>query len=154
MINIVLFRPEKPLNVGSIGRTCVLTASRLHIIKPITFDMSDKQVKRGGMDYWPNVDLHVYESFDNFLLRNKNARVHVLSTKAEKIYTEMEIREGDFFLYGRESSGLPPEIHEMYKEESFRIPMIETTERSLNLSNTVAVVTYEALKNLGFPGMK
>lgn len=154
MMNIVLYQPEKPLNVGSIGRTCVLTNSVLHIIKPITFNMDDKQVKRGGMDYWPNVKLKIYENFNEFLENNKDARIHILTTKGTKRHCDIDFKEGDYFLFGRESSGLPKEIMEMYKDNWFRIPMVETTTRSLNLSNTVAIIIYRALEGVGFPGMK
>lgn len=153
MINIVLFEPEKPLNVGSIGRTCVLTGSHLHIIRPITFEIDDKSIKRGGMDYWKQVKYTLYDNFDDFLNKNPGARIHVLTTKAKERYCDIDYKDGDYLLFGKESAGLPKDIMERYKDSIFRVPMISTTTRSLNLSNTVAIVTYEALKALDFPGM-
>lgn len=153
-LNIVLYQPEIPQNTGNIGRTCVLTNSRLHLIKPLGFEISDKQLKRSGMDYWPQLDYIVYESFEDFYEKNKNAKIYLSTTKAEKYYNEVEFKKGDFIMFGRESSGVPDEIHRLYGNTSIKVPMLETSDRSLNLSNTVAIVAYEALRQIGFPNMK
>lgn len=153
-LNIVLYQPEIPQNTGNIGRTCVLTDSRLHLIKPLGFEISDKQLKRSGMDYWPQLDYIVYESFKDFYEKNKDARIYLSTTKADKYYNEEEYRKGDFIMFGRESSGVPDEIHRLFENTSIKVPMLETSDRSLNLSNSVAIVAYEALRQIGFPNMK
>lgn len=153
-LNIVLYQPEIPQNTGNIGRTCVLTDSRLHLIKPLGFEISDKQLKRSGMDYWPQLDYIVYESFKDFYEKNKDARIYLSTTKADKYYNEAEYRKGDFIMFGRESSGVPDEIHRLFENTSIKVPMLETSDRSLNLSNSVAIVAYEALRQIGFPNMK
>jgi tRNA (cytidine/uridine-2'-O-)-methyltransferase len=153
-LNIVLYQPEIPQNTGNIGRTCVLTNSRLHLIKPLGFEISDKQLKRSGMDYWPQLDYVVYESFEEFYEKNNGARIYLSTTKAHKYYDEAEYKEGDFIMFGRESSGVPDEIHHLFEDTSIKVPMLETSDRSLNLSNSVAIVAYEALRQIGFPHMK
>ncbi len=153
-LNIVLYQPEIPYNTGNIGRTCVLTNSRLHLIKPLGFLIDDKHLKRAGMDYWKLVDVVYYDSFEHFLEVNKGARVYLSTTKASKFYTEVEYKQGDFIMFGRESSGVPDSVRDVFKDTLIRIPMVETTERSLNLSNTVSIVAYEALRQMGFPNMK
>lgn len=152
-LNIVLLSPEKPPNTGNIGRTCVATGTRLHIIKPITFSLTDeKQLKRAGMDYWKDVDLHVYENYQEFVEKNPNARIYYATTKSEKCYTHVEYQDEDFIMFGSEGSGIPEEILVEHKEYCVRIPMIGDT-RSLNLSNSAAIVLYEALRQLDFEGM-
>lgn len=153
-LNIVLYQPEIPQNTGNIGRTCVLTNSRLHLIKPLGFEINDKQLKRSGMDYWPQLDYVVYESFEDFYEKNKDARIYLSTTKAVKYYNDVEYKKGDFIMFGRESSGVPEEIHRLFGDTSIKVPMLETSDRSLNLSNTVAIVAYEALRQIGFPKMK
>lgn len=153
-LNIVLYQPEIPQNTGNIGRTCVLTNSRLHLIKPLGFEISDKYLKRSGMDYWPQLDYIVYESFQDFYEKNKGAKIYLSTTKAKKYYNDVKFRQGDFIMFGRESSGVPEEIHRLFSDTSIKVPMLETSDRSLNLSNTVAIVAYEALRQIGFPNMK
>lgn len=153
-LNIVLYEPEIPQNTGNIGRTCVLTNSRLHLIKPLGFSIDDKYVKRAGMDYWKDVDLVCYESLDEFLEKNKGKRIFLSTTKGKKYYDQVKFQEGDFIIFGRESCGVTDEMREMFKETLIRVPMIKTSTRSLNLSNTVAIVAYEALRQIGFPDMK
>ena len=153
-LNIVLYQPEIPQNTGNIGRTCVLTNSTLHLIRPLGFEISDKQLKRSGMDYWPQLDYVVYDSFQDFYEKNKGKRIFLSTTKAGKYYDEVEYKEGDFVMFGRESSGVPSEIHQLFEDTSIKIPMLETSDRSLNLSNSVAIVAYEALRQIGYPHMK
>lgn len=152
-MNIVLHEPEIPANTGNIGRTCVATGTTLHLIKPLGFDISDKQVRRAGMDYWKDLDLYVYENFSEFIARNPNARIYMATTKAKKAYTEVEYNEDDFIMFGKESAGIPEEILIKYEDTSVRIPMIGEI-RSLNLSNSVAIMLYEALRQQDFEGMK
>lgn len=152
-MNIVLHEPEIPANTGNIGRTCVATGTSLHLIKPLGFDISDKQVRRAGMDYWKDLDLYVYENFSEFIARNPNARIYMATTKAKKAYTEVEYNEDDFIMFGKESAGIPEEILIKYEDTSVRIPMIGEI-RSLNLSNSVAIMLYEALRQQDFEGMK
>ncbi|MGP1612048.1 MAG: tRNA (cytidine(34)-2'-O)-methyltransferase [Catonella sp.] len=153
MMNIVLHEPEIPANTGNIGRTCVATGTTLHLIKPLGFDISDKRVRRAGMDYWKDLDLYVYENFSEFIARNPNARIYMATTKAKKAYTEVEYNEDDFIMFGKESAGIPEEILIKYEDTSVRIPMIGEI-RSLNLSNSVAIMLYEALRQQDFEGMK
>lgn len=152
-MNIVLHEPEIPANTGNIGRTCVATHTALHLIKPLGFDISDKAVRRAGMDYWKDLELYVYEDFDDFVSKNPDARIYMATTKAEKVYTEVEYNENDFIMFGKESAGIPEEILVKYEDTSVRIPMIGEI-RSLNLSNSVAIMLYEALRQQDFEGMK
>ena len=152
MINIVLFEPEIPQNTGNIARTCVLTNSTLHLIKPMGFEINDKQVKRAGLDYWSELKLEIHESYEDFIKKYGDRRIFLSSTHAENHYDEVSYKEGDFIMFGRETSGVPQDVHESH--EGIRIPMVKTSTRSLNLSNTVAIVAYEALRQIGFPEMK
>jgi len=152
-MNIVLHEPEIPANTGNIGRTCVATGTALHLIKPLGFDISDKAVRRAGMDYWKDLTLYVYEDFEDFISKNPDARVYMATTKAKKAYTQMEYRENDFIMFGKESAGIPEEILVRYEDTSVRLPMIGEI-RSLNLSNSVAIMLYEALRQQDFEGMK
>ncbi|AYF53527.1 tRNA (cytidine(34)-2'-O)-methyltransferase [Clostridium botulinum] len=154
-LNIVLFEPEIPQNTGNIGRTCVLTNSKLHLIKPLGFNIDDKSVKRAGLDYWPYLKLEIHESFDDMIRKYPDANIYLSTTKEAKYHhDEVNYKEGVFIVFGRESSGLPDYIRDRYIENRIRVPMIKTTMRSLNLSNTVSIVAYEALRQLGFPEMK
>lgn len=153
-LNIVLFEPEIPQNTGNIGRTCVLTNSSLYLIKPLGFSIDEKAVKRAGLDYWPQLDLHIYESFEELQEKNKNANFYFSTTHAKNCYTDVKFAEGDFIVFGRESSGLPDYIRNSNEDKCIRVPMIETSTRSLNLSNSVAIVTYEALRQINFPHMR
>lgn len=152
-MNIVLHEPEIPANTGNIGRTCVATGTSLHLIKPLGFDISDKAVRRAGMDYWKELDLHVYEDFEEFVEKNPGARIYMATTKARKAYTEVEYEGNDFIMFGKESAGIPEEILVKYEETSVRIPMIGEI-RSLNLSNSVSIILYEALRQQDFEGMR
>ena len=151
-LNIVLYQPEIPQNTGNIARTCVLTNSTLHLIKPMGFEINDKQVKRAGLDYWSELKLEIHESYEDFIKKYGDRRIFLSSTHAENHYDEVSYKEGDFIMFGRETSGVPQDVHESH--EGIRIPMINTSTRSLNLSNTVAIVAYEALRQIGFPEMK
>lgn len=152
-LNIVLFEPEIPFNTAAIGRSAVLTNSKLHLIKPLGFSLSDKAIKKAGLDYWDKIDLKIYSDFNEFLGYNKG-RLFFATTKAKKFYTEYEYKEGDFFIFGPESRGLPKDILDDYKDNLIKIPMTESMERSLNLSNSVAVILFEALRQTGFNGLK
>jgi tRNA (cytidine/uridine-2'-O-)-methyltransferase len=154
MLNVVLFNPEIPQNTGNIGRTCVLTDSRLHIIRPTGFEITDKNVRRAGLDYWPFLELHMYDSFEELMEKYQDARFFFSTTKGAVPYTEVEYRDEDFIVFGRESSGLPDSIRDGGYGTNIRVPMIESSTRSLNLSNTVAIVVYEAKRQTGFKGMK
>lgn len=154
-LHIVLFEPEIPQNTGNIGRTCVLTGCKLHLIKPLGFNLDDKHVRRAGLDYWPHLDIEVHESFDEMIEKYPQATIYLSTTKeSTHHHDEVKYKKGDFIVFGRESSGLPDYIRDRYVETRIRVPMIKTTTRSLNLSNTVAIVAYEALRQIGFPGMK
>jgi tRNA (cytidine/uridine-2'-O-)-methyltransferase len=151
-MHIVLVNPEIPQNTGNIARTCAATGATLHLIKPLGFSLEDKYLKRAGLDYWNMLEYFVYEGFDDLLNRYPGARMHFLSTKAPRGYTEMEYRPDDFFVFGCETRGLPESLLTRAYERCVRIPMVEGA-RSLNLSNSVAIVIYEALRQLDFPGM-
>ena len=152
-LNIVLYQPEIPQNTGNIARTCVLTNSKLHLIKPLGFDISEKQVKRAGLDYWDKLDLAVYENYEDFMAKNPGAKVYMATTKAEKIYSEAHFEPNCYIMFGKESAGIPEEILIHHKDTAIRIPMIGDI-RSLNLSNSVAVVAYEALRQNNFEHMQ
>ncbi len=150
MLNIVLVEPEIPQNCGNIARTCAATRSRLHLIRPLGFDISEKAVKRAGLDYWPMVDLQVYDDLDHFFAVNPNPDLWLATTKAPRTYTEATFRDGCFLMFGKETAGLPEPLRLAHYDRCIRIPM-RPDARSLNLANSVAVVTYEALRQLDFP---
>ena len=152
MLNIVLVEPEIPQNCGNIARTCAATRSRLHLIRPLGFDISEKAVKRAGLDYWPMVDLHVYDSLDHFFAQNPNPDLWLATTKAPHDYTQATFRDGCWLFFGKETAGLPEEFRMAHYERCIRIPM-RSDARSLNLSNSVAILTYEALRQTGFPDL-
>lgn len=154
MINIVLFRPEIPQNTGNIGRTCVLTNAKLHLIGPMGFSINDRTVARAGLDYWNELDVTLYGSFEELREKYKDSTFYFSSTKGTKHHSDIEFQEDVFIVFGRESSGLPEYIMEENRAHLFRVPMAESSTRSLNLSNTVAIVAYEALRQLGYPHMK
>lgn len=153
-LNIVLFQPEIPQNTGNIGRTCVLTNCKLHLIKPLGFSLEEKQLRRAGLDYWPYLELEIHDSYDALREKYSEATFYYSTTKASKIYSQVEYKKGDFIIFGRESSGLPDSVRDSDPERCIRVPMINTSTRSLNLSNTVAITAYEALRQIGFPEMK
>lgn len=152
MLNIVLVEPEIPQNTGNIARTCAATRSRLHLVKPLGFDISEKAVKRAGLDYWSMVDLAVYESLDDFFARTQAENIWLATTKAPHAYVEAEFSDNCWLFFGKETAGLPPAFREAHHDRCIRIPMREDA-RSLNLANSVAIVTYEALRQLEFPGL-
>ncbi|HCQ89584.1 MULTISPECIES: tRNA (cytidine(34)-2'-O)-methyltransferase [unclassified Clostridium] len=153
-LNIVLFQPEIPQNTGNIGRTCVLTNCKLHLIKPLGFSLEEKEIKRAGLDYWPLLDIEIHESYEALREKYKEGTFYFCTTKGEKFYSDVSFNEGDFLVFGRESKGLPDYIRNDNIDTLIRVPMINTTTRSLNLSNTVAIIAYEGLRQLGFPKMK
>ena len=152
MLHIVLVEPEIPQNCGNIARTCAATGCTLHLIRPLGFDISDKAVKRAGLDYWHLVDVRVYENLDDFFSRNDVTQLWCLSTKAPRCYTEAKFSDGCYLLFGKETKGLPEDFLAAHYDCCVRIPMREEA-RSLNLSNAVAVTVYEALRQTGFPGL-
>ena len=149
MINIVLHEPEMPANTGNIGRTCVATGARLHLIEPLGFLINDKMIKRSGMDYWDKLDVRTYLNFEDFLEKNPNAKIYMATTKSKQTYTEVQYEDDCYIMFGKESAGIPEEILLDYKDTCVRIPMLDDI-RSLNLSNSVAIVLYEALRQNGF----
>lgn len=154
MLNIVLVEPEIPHNTGAVARTCAATGARLHLIRPLGFDISDKAVKRCGLDYWPLVDLTVYENLDEYFARNGDGDLYLATTKAPRAYSEVDLSGADVTLmFGKETAGLPQWLRERYRERCIRIPMVDEA-RSLNLSNSVAILAYEALRQQGFPGLR
>ena len=152
-MNIVLHEPEIPANTGNIGRTCVATGTVLHLIKPLGFSLDEKSLKRAGLDYWQHLDLHRYMNYSEFCSRNPGARVWMATTKAKYIYTEVEYGPNDYIMFGKESAGIPEEILVDNEEQCIRIPMLKDI-RSLNLSNSVAIVLYEALRQGDFEEME
>ena len=155
MVNIVLLEPEKPSNTGNIGRTCVLTNSRLHLVRPFSFRLDDKLLKRSGMDYWDKVDLVIHDDMNEFLEYIKgNDRVFYVETFATKYYHELEYQDGDFFVFGKESSGIDKDLVAKHNDHSIKIPMNMEIDRSLNLANSCNIVLFEALRQIDFPGLK
>ena len=152
MVNIVLVEPEIPQNTGNIARTCAITGARLHLVRPLGFDISEKAVKRAGLDYWHLLDLRVYENLEEFLRRNGSEPLWLATTKGAVRYTDVSYEEECWLLFGRESAGLPAWLREKYPERCIRIPMNEGA-RSMNLGNSVALLCYEALRQQGFPGL-
>lgn len=154
-LHVVLVNPEIPPNTGNIARTCAATGSVLHLVKPLGFDISEKAVRRAGLDYWKHVEIHVHESLDEFMEEYEGHRMFLSTTKGGKRHDEVSYKDGDMILFGRETAGLPRDFIEEHKENAIRIPMSHETElRSLNLSNAAAIVVYEALRQLGFPNLK
>lgn len=153
MINIVLLEPEIPANTGNIGRTCVATGTRLHLIEPLGFQLNEKALKRAGMDYWFDLDVTTYVNYEDFLQRNPGAKIYFATTKGRHIYSDAQYEDGCYIMFGKESAGIPEEILKEHPDTCVRIPMIGET-RSLNLSNSVAIVLYEALRQNHFTDMK
>ncbi len=151
-LNIVLFEPEIPANTGNIGRTCVATGTRLHLIEPLGFRLNEKEIKRAGMDYWEHLDVTRYMNFEEFLEKNPGAKIYMATTKAPNVYTEVSYEPDCYIMFGKESAGIPEEILVKNKENCVRIPMLDEI-RSLNLSNSVAIVLYEALRQNHFDHM-
>ena len=153
MLNIVLLEPEIPANTGNIGRTCVAAGERLHLIEPFGFSLSEKALKRAGMDYWKSLDVTTYIDYQDFLDRNPGTKIYMATTKAQKVYTEAAYEPDCYIMFGKESAGIPEEILVENKENCVRIPMIGDI-RSLNLGNSAAIILYEALRQNGFKGME
>ena len=151
MINIVLVEPEIPQNTGNIARTCACTGSALHLVRPFKFEISDKTVKRAGLDYWDKVDIHYYDSLADFLAQHKGDKMFYLSTKAEKSIYDVQFPDGCYLLFGKETKGLPEDLIYSDYENAVRIPMIGEL-RSLNLANSVAIALYESLRQHDFFG--
>ena len=152
-MNIVLFEPEIPQNTGNIARTCTATGSTLHLVKPLGFSIDEKSVRRAGLDYWDNLNLVIYESIDDFFEKNKNANMYFVSTKSKKTYDLFKYNNDDFFIFGKETKGIPEKILFEHYEKCIRIPM-KGDSRSLNLSNAVAIVLYEGLRQIGFDSLQ
>lgn len=154
-LHIVFVNPEIPPNTGNIARTCAATNTVLHLVKPLGFDISDKAVRRAGLDYWKYVNLEVHESLDEFMYKYKDRRMFLATTKGGKYYSDNQYRDEDMFLFGRETAGLPKEFIEENKEKAIRIPMSKDTRlRSLNLANCANIILFEALRQLDFPNLK
>lgn len=152
MLNIVLVEPEIPQNCGNIARTCAATGSRLHLIRPLGFDISEKAVKRAGLDYWHLVDVQVYDNLQDFFSKNQISDMWCLTTKAPRSYTEAAFTENSYLFFGKETKGLPEDFLEAHRESCIKLPM-RVEARSLNLSNAVAITVYEALRQTDFPGL-
>ena len=152
MINIVLHEPEMPANTGNIGRTCVAAGARLHLIEPLGFNINEKMLKRAGLDYRDKLDVIIYDNFEDFMQKNPEAKIYMATTKAPHTYTEVSYEPNCYIMFGKESAGIPEEILVEHQDTSIRIPMIGDI-RSLNLSNSVAIVLYEALRQNDFAQM-
>ena len=153
MLNIVLVEPEIPQNCGNIARTCAATGCTLHLIRPLGFDISEKAVRRAGLDYWDKVTVRDYENLDDFFAKNNVEQMWCLSTKAPRCYTEAQFSDNCYLFFGKETKGLPEAFLDEHYDSCVRIPMLPDT-RSLNLSNAVAITVYEALRQLDFPGLQ
>ena len=152
-MNIVLLEPEIPANTGNIGRTCVATGTTLHLIEPLGFHLNEKNIKRSGMDYWKQVDVRRYADYQDFLEKENPKRIFMATTKAHQLYTDVRYEPDDYIMFGKESAGIPEEILVENESTCIRIPMFDDI-RSLNLSNSVAIVLYEALRPQGFAEMQ
>ncbi|HNX28085.1 MAG TPA: tRNA (cytidine(34)-2'-O)-methyltransferase [Syntrophomonadaceae bacterium] len=152
-MEIVLVNPEIPQNTGNIARTCALTRTGLHLIKPLGFSLSDRYLKRAGLDYWDQVQVQVWESLQEMLAAYPGREIYLATTRAAHSYNEIQYTQDDIIIFGCETSGLPREIMEMYPQRRIRIPMLDIG-RSLNLSNSAGIILYEALRQLNFPGLK
>ena len=153
MLNVVLVEPEIPQNCGNIARTCAATGCVLHLIRPLGFDISEKAVRRAGLDYWSQVTVQDYENLDDFFAQNKVEQMWCLSTKAPRCYTEAQFSDNCYLFFGKETKGLPEAFLDEHYDSCVRIPMLPDT-RSLNLSNAVAITVYEVLRQLDFPGLQ
>lgn len=153
-LHIVLVEPEIPANTGNISRTCAATDTHLHLVRPLGFRTDDASLKRAGLDYWPSVKLEYHDSFAELQQKYPEGRFFYATTKATKRYSDVQFQDGDFLVFGKETKGLPPELIAANPETSIRLPMRTEHVRSLNLSNSVAIMLYEALRQLDFPGME
>lgn len=148
-MNIVLYQPEIPYNTGNIGRSCVLTNTHLHLIKPLGFSLDEKQIRRSGLDYWHSVKLTIWESFEEFLASDPEMRLFYATTKTKQKYSDVRYQENDYIMFGPESRGIPEDILKQDPERCITIPMIPMG-RSLNLSNSATIILYEALRQVNF----
>ena len=154
-LHIVFVEPEIPPNTGNIARTCAATDSVLHLVKPLGFSLDEKSLRRAGLDYWPYVKVEVHDSLDDFMAKYGGRRLWLATTKGDKVYTDVKYHDEDMILFGRETAGLPRDFIDAHKESAVRIPMSEDTRlRSFNLSNSANIILFEALRQLGFPGLK
>ncbi|MDM8534504.1 tRNA (uridine(34)/cytosine(34)/5-carboxymethylaminomethyluridine(34)-2'-O)-methyltransferase TrmL [Clostridiaceae bacterium HSG29] len=150
-INIVLYQPEIPPNTGNIARTCALTGIKLHLIKPLGFHIDDKSLKRAGLDYWHLLNLEVHDSLEDFLKKYGDQKIFLSTTKATQYHSDVKYENGCFIMFGKETAGLPDSLHKRYKNDEIKIPMLSHEDvRSLNLSNSVAIIAYEALRQIGY----
>ena len=152
VLNIVLVEPEIPQTTGNIARTCAATGARLHIVEPMGFKIDDKKLKRAGLDYWYLLDITYYKNLDDFFSKNKGGNFYYFSTKADKVYSDVDYPDNSYLVFGKETKGLPEELLKQHPDKCLRVPMIDQA-RSLNLSNTVALVTYEVLRQWDFEGL-
>jgi len=148
-MHVVLYHPEIPQNTGSIARLCAATATPLHLVRPLGFEITDKHLKRAGLDYWPYVDVRIHDSWEAFLALHGGERLKFFSKKAARSYIETDYRAEDFLVFGPETRGLPEDLLAAEAQQTFRIPMMTAAVRSLNLSNAVSIVVYEGLRQLG-----
>ena len=153
-LNIVLVEPEIPHNTGSIARTCALTNTNLHLVKPLGFSVEDKYLKRAGLDYWHLVNVSYYDRFEDVVLQHRESDFYFATTKTENSYTDFSYRDESFFVFGKETKGLSKEILEKHWDATIKIPMIDEVKRSLNLSNSANIILFEALRQLDFLGLK
>lgn len=153
-LNIVMVEPEIPQNTGNIARTCALTETKLHLVRPLGFSTDDKHLKRAGLDYWHLVDIYYYDSIEELFEKYPDGRFFYATTKARKLYTEFKYNEDDFFVFGKESKGLDEGLIDKNIDTAIKIPMIKSIARSLNLANSVNIIVYEALRQLEFPFYK
>ena len=153
MFNIVLVEPEIPANTGNISRTCAVTGASLHMVRPFGFSLDDKHLKRAGLDYWKDLDVHYYDSFGEVEAKYPDARFLLATTHAKRSYADIQYRDGDFLVFGKETAGLGESIIKAHGENCIRIPM-RNGQRSLNLSNSVAIVLFEALRQNAFAGLE
>ena len=147
-LNVVLLNPEIPTNTGNIGRICLATNTKLHLIKPLGFEINDKRLKRAGLDYWQHLKVLYYDNFDDFIDKNKNERLHFFSSHATNVIWDLKYEDNDYLIFGKESIGLPKSIIELYKDNCYKIPLYSSKIRSLNLANSVSIAVYEGLRQL------
>lgn len=149
-LNIVLVEPEIPQNTGNIARTCALTKTNLHLVKPLGFSTEDKYLKRAGLDYWNLVNVNYYDGFDELILKYPESDFYFATTKTDNLYTDFKYKDGSFFVFGKETKGLSEEILEKNWDTSIKVPMLNTIKRSLNLANSANIILFEALRQLDF----
>ena len=152
-LNIVLVEPQIPQNTGNISRTCAVTGAKLHLVKPMGFEVTDKNLKRAGLDYWDKLDITYYDNLADLFEKNKGGKFYYFTTKGQHVYSDIHYEDNCFIVFGREDAGLPEELLYKNEERCIRIPMIEEA-RSLNLSNSVAIIVYEAMRQVGFENLK